>query len=122
MSEKIELSIPNKTFNSEFIDALLLIRVKLSTYKIMSDVIKKSEFNLMLQETKEKVKNMEVSNAIDELFKDELTVKKENSFLSLDEMQKRLDNELYQDKGENKGPVLIKNNEHFSSGQNTEAA
>ena len=92
----MESSNTNSTFVSKLIDALLLLRVKLSIRKITSEHIKQSEFEQMLGEVKKSNEDIEVSNAIDKLFEDERSLKESNKSLSLNEMEEI-----------NKAPTLI---------------
>ena len=64
---------------SRLLDSLLELRLTLSIKKITNKFISKSEFRLLVERTKEKAKDLLVSNAIDDLFKD-LFVRKETSY------------------------------------------
>jgi len=58
------------SYRSRLLDSLLELRLTLSIKKITNKFIPKAEFRLLVEKTKEKTKDVLVSNAIDDLFKD----------------------------------------------------
>lgn len=100
------------SFRSKLIDALLDVRLTLSIKKITSDFIRKSEFKKILDDVKEKTQELEVKNALDEVFseyfnKNQVTNLKDES-LSIEQMKDTIDEETYQDSSNNKGRSFVK--------------
>lgn len=116
MAEIIEFP---RTKRSKLIDALLDIRLSLSMKKLVNDYIKKSELKKILYEEKKTVEDSEVSNAIDDLFKEYFPVKtsvvNNNQSLSINQMEDMIDKEVYQDSGNGKGRSLIKTDGYHKS-------
>lgn len=111
---------------SKLIDALLDIRLTLSMKKLVSDYIKKSELKKILDEEKKSVEDLEVSTAIDDLFKEYFEVKVNdvynNQSLSINQMEDIIDKNIYQDSGKEAGKALVKTDGyHKSSYENTNA-
>lgn len=72
--------MPNSvSYRSKLLDSLLELRLTLSIKKITDKYIPKGEFRLLIEKSKEKAKDLLVSNAIDDLFKD-LFVRKDASY------------------------------------------
>lgn len=117
-----EIVFPSKenfSFRSKLIDALLDIRLALSIKKIKSDFIMKSELRSILDDSKKSVQNIEVSNAIDdvfaEYFKKENKIVNQNQSLSIGQMESLIDEEAYKDSGGKEGISLVKTDGYHRS-------
>lgn len=117
-----EIIFPSKeklSFRSKLIDALLDIRLTLSIKKIKSDFIMKSELKRILDDTKQNAQNIEISNAIDDVFAEYF--KKENKptvqdqSLSIGQMESLID-EAYKDSGGKDGRSFVKTDGYHRSG------
>lgn len=95
MGEIIQMKKDNKTIDrNKLIDSLFAIRLPLTIKKLSSNVILKSEFKQIVDSVKEDAKDEQVSNAIDDLFKEYFQGdknKENNNSLSIDEMEKFID-------------------------------
>lgn len=95
MGEIIQMKKDNKTIDrNKLIDSLFAIRLPLTIKKLSSNVILKSEFKQIVDSVKEDAKDEQVSNAIDDLFKEYFQDdknKENNNSLSIDEMEKFID-------------------------------
>lgn len=101
---------------SKLIDALLDIRLTLSVKKITSNLIMKSELKKIVDDTKEKVQILEVQKAIDEVFDEYLNktqvIESSNQSLSIEQMQKAIDDEAFGSSSNDLGRTLIKTDAH----------
>ena len=95
MGEIIQMKKDNKTIDrNKLIDSLFAIRLPLTIKKLSSNVILKSEFKQIVDSVKEDAKDEQVSNAIDDLFKEYFQGdknKENNNWLSIAEMEKFID-------------------------------
>ena len=117
------------------IDALLDIRLGLSTSKLISNKMSINELKEILEKQKEKEKDEIVSNEIDELFKDIIPINKnaaismidkeiDKQVLSLEELQKEMHDSYKESEGNQKGVsrVLTDKNHKSSQSSSQEAA
>lgn len=111
------------SFRNRLIDALLDIRLTLSVKKLTSDFIKKSELKTILDEAKEKAQNLEIEKEIDKVFAEyfepgpKIANQQEN--LSVEQMQKVIDDNVYQESGDTKGKAFVKTDGYHRSGNET---
>lgn len=95
MGEIIQMKTEDKSIDrNKLIDSLFAIRLPLAIKKLSSNVILKSEFKQIVDSVKEDTKDEQVSNAIDDLFKEYFQndkSKEKNNSLSIDEMEKFID-------------------------------
>ncbi|MBQ9012474.1 MAG: hypothetical protein IJ094_02745 [Bacilli bacterium] len=117
------------------IDALLDIRLGLSTSKLISNKMSINELKEILEKQKEKEKDEIVSKEIDELFKDIIPINKnaaismidkeiDKQVLSLEELQKEMHDSYKESEGNQKGVsrVLTDKNHKSSQSSSQEAA
>lgn len=95
MGEIIQMKIEDKSIDrKKLIDSLFAIRLPLAIKKMSSNVILKSEFKQIIDSVKEEAKDEQVSNIIDDLFKEYFQKdknKESKDSLSIDEMEKFID-------------------------------
>lgn len=117
MAEIIEF--PKQSNRSKLIKALKDIHSTLTEKKKVSDYIKKSELIKILSDEKHVVQDNYVSLAIDDLFKEYFEINpivtNDNESLSINQMENIIDNDIYQDSGNDKGRSLIKTDGHYKS-------
>ena len=117
MAEIIEF--PKQSNRSKLIKALKDIHSTLTEKKKVSDYIKKSELIKILSDEKHVVQDNYVGLAIDDLFKEYFEINpivtNDNESLSINQMENIIDNDIYQDSGNDKGRSLIKTDGHYKS-------